>query len=235
MNPTRAVVAGVNSTIGRAVAAELGGRFDVVGIARRAPSDAPYPVWTSSFEDSDLERVALGIRADGVPVEIVLCCVGVLHDEVTWPEKRLADLDPRRLLHSFHVNTVIPGLLIKHLAPLLPRDRRSVFACLSAKLASIDDNRLGGWYGYRASKAALNMIVKTAAVELARTRRQTAVIAIHPGTTKSPLSAPFTSRTPADRLYPPELTARRLVSILESVGPEDSGFFFDWNGERLPW
>lgn len=230
-----AIVAGINGAVGKALAERLSKRFTVFGIARRPVEAAPYRVFETRYDDQGLAEMRRKIDSSGQEVKLVISCIGVLHDAVTRPEKRLSDLDRERLAHSFEVNTIVPALLLKHLAGALTQTSRGVFACLSAKLASIGDNRLGGWYGYRASKVALNMVVKTAAIELTRTHPEASVIAIHPGTTRSRLSEPFTRTTPADKLYEPGLTAERIERILDTVTPEQSGSFFDWSGEQLPW
>ena len=137
------------------------------------------------------------------------------------------------MARAFQVNAIGPALVMKHFLPLLPRDRRSVFAILSAKVGSIGDNHLGGWYSYRASKAALNQIIRTAAIELKRRAPQAALVALHPGTVESRLSAPFGKagldvRSPAD-------AAERLLGVIDGLAPAASGGFFDYRGERLPW
>ncbi len=134
---------------------------------------------------------------------------------------------------AFAVNTIGPALLIKHLLPLLPRAGKSVFATLSAKVGSIGDNHLGGWYSYRASKAALNQIVRTAAIELKRRQPEAVCVALHPGTVESPLSAPF-GRSGLD-VQSPATAAERLVGVIDTLTPASSGGFFDYRGTALPW
>ncbi|MFO7483035.1 SDR family oxidoreductase, partial [Oceanibaculum nanhaiense] len=134
---------------------------------------------------------------------------------------------------NFALNAIGPALLMKHFLPILPRDRRAVFATLSAKVGSIGDNRLGGWYGYRASKAALNQLVRTAAIELARTHRQALCVAVHPGTVDTQLSAPFAKEGLA--LQTPQAAAAAIVAMIDALPGDANGGFFDRSGERLPW
>lgn len=149
------------------------------------------------------------------------------------PEKSWRELDAATLAQAFAVNAIGPALLMKHLLPRLPRRGRAVFATLSARVGSIGDNRLGGWYAYRASKAALNQLVRTAAVELARRAPEALCIALHPGTVATPLSAPFTR--PGPGVHAPAEAARHLLAVLDCLSASDSGGFFDWRGTPVPW
>ena len=147
------------------------------------------------------------------------------------PEKKLGDLNTAQMMETFRVNAFGPALVLRHFAPLLDPER-SLMTFLSAKVGSIGDNRLGGWYSYRASKAALNMIVKTAAIELARTKPGAVVVAMHPGTVDTGLSRPFGG----ERLgRPPSLAAREMLDVMSGLGPEDSGTFVAYDGTPLPW
>ncbi len=164
---------------------------------------------------------------------LVFCATGMLHDGVTMPERALKELDGARLAHMFAVNTIGPSLVLKHFAPLLPRDRRSAIAVLSARVGSIGDNRTGGWYGYRASKAALNMIVRCAAIELSRSRPQAVCVGLHPGTVATGLSRPFQARVAAGRLFTPDDSAAKLLAVLDDLQSSDSGGCFAWDGTRI--
>ena len=158
---------------------------------------------------------------------------GFLHGGRFQPEKSWRDLDPAHLAHNFAVNAIGPALLMKHFLPLLPRNGKAVFATLSAKVGSIGDNQLGGWYGYRAAKAALNQLVHTAAIELKRSRPQAICVALHPGTVDTHLSAPFSKAGLAVR--PPEEAASDLLAVIDGLKPEQTGGFFDYRGDSLPW
>jgi NAD(P)-dependent dehydrogenase (short-subunit alcohol dehydrogenase family) len=180
---------------------------------------------------------AASAAREAVPsLHLVVNAAGVLHSpEGVRPEKRLADVDPTRLRSAFEVNAWGPLLVAKHFAPLLARDARAVFANVSARVGSIGDNRLGGWYGYRASKAAQNMFTRTLAIELARSVPGAIVVALHPGTVDTELSRPFQRGVPADRLQTPAQAAARLLDVVDSLGPEDSGSFLDAHRQPIPW
>ena len=175
----------------------------------------------------------LDARLGGAPLVLVIDATGLLHDERMGPERSWRDITPDAMAIAFAVNATGPALLIKHLAPRLASEGKATFATLSAKVGSIGDNRLGGWYAYRASKAALNQIVRTAAVELRRRRPQALCVSLHPGTVDTRLTAPFAKAglsvaTPAE-------AATRLIGVLDGLAPADSGGFFDYRGEPLPW
>ena len=155
--------------------------------------------------------------------------------EILLPEKSLRQINAENLIYSFQVNSIGAVLLAKHLMPLFKKSQRSVFASISAKVGSIGDNRLGGWYGYRASKSALNMFLKTTAIEYSRRCPKTIVVALHPGTTDTRLSAPFQKNVPPGKLFPVEHTVDLLSKVIAGLEQKDSGEFFSWDGSKLPW
>jgi NAD(P)-dependent dehydrogenase (short-subunit alcohol dehydrogenase family) len=165
----------------------------------------------------------------------VVNCVGMLHDGALQPEKSLRQINAEQLLQYFQVNSISAALLAKHLLPLLKHRQRSIFASISAKVGSIGDNQLGGWYGYRASKAALNMLMKTAALEYSRKSPNTIIALLHPGTTDTRLSDPFQRNVPPEKLFSIERTVNQLWTVLNQLEPIDSGQFFSWDGTALPW
>lgn len=182
------------------------------------------------LEKPDSIAGAAAELAEEAPYQLILHAAGLLHREDIKPEKSYTSIEADALQAIFQVNTLGPALILRHFLPLL--DARGAMAVLSAKVGSIADNRLGGWYAYRASKAALNMLIKTAAIELARTRPQTRLLSLHPGTVISGLSQPFKGASAA---RPASLAARELLSLIDRLAPADSGDFFAYNGERLPW
>lgn len=201
-------------------------------------TQAPDRLCLVPMDVTDEAAIAAGvakISAIAPQVHWVVNCVGLLHEGELQPEKSLKQLNPDHLLRYFQVNSIATALLAKHLLPLLKHGDRSVFASISAKVGSIGDNQLGGWYGYRASKAALNMFVRTAAIEYRRRNPNTIVVALHPGTTDTDLSKPFQRNVPPDKLFPPERTVQQLLGVMNNLTPQDSGEFFSWNGDRLPW
>lgn len=237
-----AVVVGVAGGLGGALAKALGaqGRYDlVVGLARRRPADWPdAPEWpfmeTDIQNESDLLAAAQVLRALG-SLDRVVVATGLLHGEGVAPEKTMRSLDVATLTQLFAVNAVAPAMIAKHLLPLTPKDRPSVFAALSARVGSISDNRLGGWYGYRASKAALNMLIATLAIEHRRTRPLGVCVALHPGTVLTDLSAPFRKGGTDDTTFIPARSAQALVGLMDRLGPDDNGGFFAWDGTRIEW
>ena len=190
---------------------------------------------STGYSEDALSAAAEDLRERHGRFELLICCIGTLHGQGYGPEKRIDDLDRDDLLRYFEINSVTPALAFKQLLPLLPRDAPARAVFLSAKIGGIGDNRLGGWFGYRASKAALNMLIKTASVELARSHKQLCVALMHPGTTETPLSEPFTGGTPDDKLYSPETTSRRLLSVIGELTADDNGRFINWDGSDLPW
>lgn len=168
-------------------------------------------------------------------LHLVIYCVGFLHEDNIQPEKSLQQLQADHLLRYFQVNSIGAVLLAKHLVPLLKHGERSVLANISAKIGSIGDNQSGGWYGYRASKAALNMFMRTVAIEYGRKSPKTTVVLLHPGTTDTRLSQPFQRNVPPEKLFSVERTVTQLLTVIEQLQPGDSGQFFSWDGSRLPW
>lgn len=167
--------------------------------------------------------------------DTVIHAAGILHDNGMQPEKSLADCDAESLERMFRVNSIGPLMTAAALFPRQRRDQHFTFAALSAMVGSIGDNRLGGWYGYRASKAALNQFLKTLANECRFRHPNATVLAIHPGTTDTDLSRPFQRNVQPDKLYSPETTARRILEVIRSAGPSKSGSFLNWDGREIPW
>jgi NAD(P)-dependent dehydrogenase (short-subunit alcohol dehydrogenase family) len=186
-------------------------------------------------DESQIAESLKKIYVDVNKLHLAINCVGLLHDHNLQPEKSLRQINSENLLRYFQINSIGAVLLVKHLLPLLRHQERSVFASISAKLGSISDNELGGWYGYRASKAAQNMLMKTAAIEYARSSPKTLVVTLHPGTTDTSLSQPFQSNVPAEKLFSVERTVNQLLEVIEQLQEGDSGQFFSWDGSRLPW
>jgi len=186
-------------------------------------------------EEAQIAATCAQLQSSGLRLHLAINCIGFLHDGAQQPEKSLRQVETAALLRSFQVNSIGAVLLAKHLLPLLRHGGRSIFAHISAKIGSIGDNRLGGWYSYRASKAALNMLIRTAAIEYSRKSPQTLVVLLHPGTTDTALSQPFQRHLPPGQLFSPERTVQQLLAVLAKLEPSDSGGFFNWDGSRLPW
>jgi len=223
-----ALVVGARGGIGGAMVEALtaSGRFARVVGAHRGDA------FGFDLEDeASIERLAAHVR-DGPPLRLVLVCTGLLHADGIAPEKSLRQLEAEALARAFAINATGPALLMKHLLPLLSRDGKAVFAVLSARVGSIGDNQLGGWHAYRASKAALNQLVRTAAIELRRTAPSALCIALHPGTVDTALSAPFARD--ATR-FTPMRAAAQLLQVIDDLQPADTGSFHDWRGAPVPW
>jgi NAD(P)-dependent dehydrogenase (short-subunit alcohol dehydrogenase family) len=221
------VVIGASGGIGRAMADLLEQRGEAVHRLSRQDN---------GFDLADEPSIAAAAAALPFPaIDRLIVATGMLHEEGLMPERSLRQLDAERLLRSVAVNAVGPALVLKHFAPLLRRDRVSRTALLSARVGSISDNRLGGWYGYRASKAALNQLVRSAAIEIARTRPQAVVALLHPGTVDTDMSRPFQANVAESKLFTAERSAGHLLEVLERLEPADSGGFFDWAGQPIPY
>jgi NAD(P)-dependent dehydrogenase (short-subunit alcohol dehydrogenase family) len=190
-------------------------------------------------DPSSIEAASEQIATAGL--DLVIAATGILHvsddashEKALRPEKSLQQLEPEQLQRVFAINTIGPALLMKYFLPLLKKNTSSVFAVLSARVGSISDNRLGGWYSYRASKAALNMLVKTAAIETARRNKQAIIVALHPGTVDSKLSSPFQARVPEAKLFTPTQAAEYLSGVLDSLDSSQSGLCVAWDGKPIP-
>ncbi len=230
-----AVVVGPGGGLGAALCQRLNGdtRFtQVLGLSRRGDAAVSIDITDESSIKAAAASIAAQVQA-GSPLRLVIDATGFLHGAGFEPEKSLHQLDATHMAHAFAVNAIGPALLMKHFLPLLSRSGQAVFATLSAKVGSIGDNRLGGWYSYRASKAALNQLVRTAAIELARRQPQAICVALHPGTVATRLSSPF-AKSGLD-VQTPEVAAERLLAVIDALTASDSGGFFNHHGEPLPW
>ena len=229
--PASAIVIGTGA-IGQALVAQLQGRYSqVLALGRRSEPAIHFEDETSIAAAAHWS--AEQCEAAGAPLRLLLVSSGFLHGAAGQPERSLKELQPGYLAHSFLVNALGPALLMKHFLPLLPRQGPCKAVFLSARVGSIEDNRLGGWYGYRAAKAALNQLVKTASIEQTRRNRQSSVVALHPGTVDSPLSAPF-SKSGLEVRSPAE-AAEQIVQVIEALDAASTGGFIDYRGDRLPW
>ena len=184
---------------------------------------------------ADLQTLADAIDASGDQPDMVINASGILHEDELQPEKSLGQCRQDSLMRLFLVNSIGPLLLARSIVPLMPKKRTAHFAVLSAMVGSISDNRLGGWYGYRASKAALNQFMRTLSVGCRRSHPQLCITAIHPGTTDTSLSRPFQSNVKPGKLYTPSQSAARILRQVSSAKAEDSGHFINWDGKPIPW
>jgi len=218
----RALVIGASGGIGSALASELAARgADVTGLSRSGDGlDVTDP--------ASVDRVLGALEG---PFDTILVATGILAPEGDMPEKSLDAIDAKDMARTLAVNAIGPALVLRHAPRLLPRERRSVVGVLTARVGSIGDNRMGGWYSYRASKAAANQIVHGAAIEIGRKRTHAVVVALHPGTVETP----FTAEYPGHRKVAPDEAAQNLLNVLERLKPENSGGFYDYAGEAIAW
>lgn len=239
-NPGPAIVFGASGAIGRAITEGLldGGRYSAIHAGSRSPAaDLPGGAHPFTFDFADEASIAAAFAALPAPPTLIVAATGLLHDTQRGivPEKSWRSLDPAAMAAVYAANTIGPALIAKHSLPRLPRDVRAVFAVLSAKVGSIGDNRLGGWHSYRASKAALNMLVRNFAIELARSHPLGIVAALHPGTVDSALSAPFQRGVAPERLFSPAQSAAHLLNVIDRLTPADSGGLLGWDGTPIPY
>ncbi len=227
-----ALVVGAGGGLGAALVTELSQSHDtVLALGRHTQpaidfADEASIAHAAAWVASECERLQGELR-------LMVVASGFLHGAAGQPERSWSQLNPDYLQQVFLVNTIGPALLMKHLLPLLPKQGRCVAAFISAKVGSIGDNALGGWYGYRASKAALNQLVKTASIELARRNRQALCVAVHPGTVDTALSQPF-SKTGLN-VRPPAQAAHEILAVLQQLPPEATGQLVDYQGQTLPF
>lgn len=234
----KAAVFGASGGIGAALCEELAGRgVAVLAGSRSGGGAADEMVEGFRFDLTDEASIAAAAESmAGDPPDLVIVATGVLTlADGAGPERSFKALEPAAMAEAFRLNTIGPALIAKHVLPLFAREGRSVFAVLSAKVGSISDNRIGGWHSYRASKAALNMLVRNFAIELARTHREAAVVALHPGTVDTALSEPFQRNLPEGQLTGAHEAARHLLEVIDAVTWERSGELIAWDGARLDY
>lgn len=218
-----ALIIGSSGGIGTALSQALTARgVDVTGLSR---SEHGLNVTDEASVSSHLSDL------DG-PFDLIFVATGALEIDGAEPEKTLKSVTAQAMMDQFLLNAVGPSLVLKHATRLLPRRERSVFAALSARVGSIGDNRLGGWYSYRTAKAALNQMIHGGAIELARSHKDLICVALHPGTVETPFTEKYVGHNPS---VPADEAAANLLSVLDGLMPEDTGKFFDWQGKEVPW
>ena len=228
-----AVVIGASGGVGAAFEAALveeGAHPVVHGFARSRTGTQHLDL----LDEASIAAAAAHVATGPAPT-LVIVATGILHDGARGPEKTMRELDPAWLAQTYAINAIGPALVAKHFLPLMPRGTHAVFAALSARVGSISDNKLGGWYGYRASKAALNQIVRTLAIEEKRRNDRSIVVALHPGTVDTALSKPFQGNVAAGRLFDAERAALQLLDVIEGLKVPDSGKLFDFEGREVPF
>jgi NAD(P)-dependent dehydrogenase (short-subunit alcohol dehydrogenase family) len=234
--PVRAVVIGASGGIGQALCAHILAQDaleHLYAFGRSQPAITHDKCTVGQLDYADEASIETAAQAVDRP-NLIIVATGMLHNaEGIEPEKSLRDLSADKFAASFLVNTTGPALVAKHFLPLLPREERGVFAALSARVGSISDNGLGGWYAYRAAKAALNMVIRNAAIEMGRRYKQAVIVGLHPGTVDTALSAPFKANVKPEKLFTPEQAGGYLLTVLDGLNAQDSGHCYDWAGTRI--
>lgn len=243
---TDALVIGASGGIGQEVVRQLNTREDITtvhAVSRRLPTSPEMGVKYAKIDYSDEQQVAdycTMLGQGSRRLSLIICCIGVLHGDtdtgvVLTPEKRLEDLSVQQLNGYFFTNAVLPAIWLKYVEPLVAKGCPVKVVLFSARVGSIGDNHLGGWYGYRASKAALNMLVKTAQIEYQRRANNVALICYHPGTVDTRLSKPYQANIVRDKLFTASFTVRQLLSQLPDLDADNGPYFIDWNKQAIPW
>ena len=240
-SPARVAVIGASGGIGAAVVDWLRDdpRAGAVYALSRSPAadaeNAVRPGQIDILDEKSVHNAARRVGAEGA-LDLVFVATGILHrGDALQPEKRLQDIDAGAMAEVMRINAIGPAVVARPFLPLMRRGAKSTFAAISARVGSISDNRLGGWASYRASKAALNMLIRTFSIEHARTHPAGVCVALHPGTVDTALSRPFQSRVPEGKLFSSRYSAERLLTVLDGLGPEDSGGFFAWDGSSVDY
>lgn len=234
----RVIIVGASGGIGSAFVEALNGSSqvkDIYALSRRGATPQGGKIRALTFDFTDEDNISAGaevLRETG-KFDLIIIATGLLQGEGIAPEKNMRALSHDSFLKSLEINVVGPALTAKHFLPLMRRDRKAVFAALSARVGSISDNRLGGWYAYRASKAALNMTLKTLAIEYGRRFDQAVIAGLHPGTVDTSLSSPFQGNVPDGKLFTPQFSVEKMLSVIDDLTPSDSGNLFAWDGERI--
>ncbi|QDP01907.1 SDR family NAD(P)-dependent oxidoreductase [Thalassotalea sp. PS06] len=249
---TNALIIGANSAIAHAIAEQIleqPGNHALLRVSRSSLPEIPQTQsgastvsdWQSDYSEQSIEAICSNIVATGMHIDAVFICNGVLHGNFVnqgshtdfFPEKKLEDVSPAALSHVLQSNAMLPLLWLQNLIPLFATNHPCKVVCFSARVGSINDNRLGGWYSYRASKAALNMLLKTVSVEFSRRFKKVKLIAFHPGTTDTHLSKPFQANVPAGKLFTPKFVASQLLDIVQSVDFDGQLSYLDWNNNPI--
>ncbi|WP_111980145.1 SDR family NAD(P)-dependent oxidoreductase [Algibacillus agarilyticus] len=241
MTNQKVLIIGASSTIAKALvqAYKIMGNVKVVLVSREPEvipiRDVVYIQINDYLENTIVAAIEKIKIVDNTPFTRVFICNGLLHSDSVKPEKRIEDISAIGFQNTIWVNTVVPMIWIQKLTPILTSKIECKLVVFSARVGSIKDNKLGGWYSYRASKAALNMLLKTTAIEFARRAKNIKIIAFHPGTTDTKLSKPFQKNVPKNKLFTPEFVAQSVISVTNNMPIDGTASYIDWQGESIEW
>ena len=230
-NPKNIAILGASGAIGHALAQCLTEQYPMASLFTFSQT-AQLPYQINYTDEESLAQAAMFVTKEK-PLDLVIVANGILHEGEIMPEKALKDLSAEKFHRVFQVNTIVPAMIAKYFLPKLNKDNTAIFVALSARVGSISDNQLGGWYAYRASKAALNMIIKTASIEMKRSKKQAIIVGLHPGTVDSQLSKPFQTNVPDNKIFTPKYAAEKLVNVLANLTPSQTGKCFAWDGKEI--
>jgi len=241
-NDSDVAIIGTNGGIGKALATQISKQscvrhiFSCSRTKHGVETDKISYIPINVTDEASIISAAEKIKTKTKKIDLIIVATGILHHgDTLQPEKSWRNLDVKNLLNIFHINTIGPTLIAKHFLDLLPRDRKSVFAALSARVGSIEDNYIGGWYGYRSSKAALNMMVKSLSIELSQKNPKAIAVTLHPGTVNTALSKPFQSSVPNGKLFSPNASANYLLKVIDGIQSGETGHLFAWDGKKIPF
>ena len=235
-----ALIIGANSAIAQAITERYIQQTDcerVFTVSRHPASFTGRKVTQllTDYSEHSIAEICSTLLPFAKTITRLIICNGTLHDNYFMPEKKVADINAAQLAKTYHINTIIPMLWLSHLAPILEQGQIVKIAVFSARVGSISDNRMGGWYSYRASKAALNMLIQCSSIEYARRAPNVKLIAFHPGTTDTPLSKPFQRAVAKNKLFTPAFVAKKLLSILDQSEVNQKAAYLDWNNDPITW
>lgn len=236
-----ALVIGASSAIAQAAIQQFEADQNCLGVfavtrATLSTANTTKTQWlTSNYTEESIQQIINDLMPYAGKINKVLICNGILHNESMMPERKLEEIKASQMEAIFHSNTIVPMLWLSRLIPILQGNEATQVALFSARIGSISDNKTGGWYSYRASKAALNMLVQTSSIECARRAKNVKLIAFHPGTTDTPLSKPFQRSVPKDKLFSAEFVATQLLSIMTNITMDNKAAYLDWNNQTIEW
>ena len=231
-------IIGASGEIGRAFINEILARYDVnklYAFSRKGKSFDNSCVTSKPLDIEDEDSIANAVKVVEEKLDLIIIATGFLHNTDIMPEKSIKELSAVKFQKLFAVNTIGPAILAKHFIPYMAKNKKSTLAFLSARVGSISDNYLGGWYAYRASKAALNMIIKNLSIEVRRSNKNAVIVGLHPGTVASDLSEPFQNNVKKEKLFTAEYSANHMLDVIEEVSIDESGFIFAYDKQKIEY